>query len=241
MAWSSPHAVEATMNTVPGLQGSLASTFTNLANVAPQYQAASFEAGIEQARGGLEAAKDTRVALASAVKNNPDATAEASTSGPGFIKEGLMMGGGLAMAAAFPQMAPALAAVSMVSATVGAIKNMSNPIDREYQSSSFTEYKKGDYEDAFGFKWGEDGAALPSNLGGTAPAQPQPALMRAARDMVDERGADKVLKDLAKASRSEDKLNEQLGSHLEFAEKNAMKMPGQASVSGFKPPSWAVA
>ncbi len=235
---SSPHAVEQVLNR-PSLRGAFQpASFSNLKDVNPQYQVASFEAGVLQSRSGLEQAQDARVALAAAAKAAPGGgDPQISSNGPSFIKEGLKMVGAGAAAIAFPQFAGPIAAISMLDTAVNAVRGAMSPIDREYQQSSFKSAanSSGKYHDVMGGVWDEDGWASAEPV--PQAQSPQPMLMQAAQGVVAERGSKNVMKDLAVASQAEDKLQQQLGSNIEFAEKN---MNIKSAATGPKAPSWAM-
>lgn len=236
---SSPHAVEQVLN-APSLTGAFQpASFSNLKDVNPQYQVASFEAGVLQSRSGLEQAQDARVALATAAKDAPSGgDPQISQGGPSLVKEGLKMVGAGAAAIAFPQFAGPIAALSMLDTAANAIRSAMSPIDREYQQSSFKSAasKSDKYHDVMGGVWDEDGwASAEPAIPTQTPAQPM--LMQAAQGVVAERGSQNVMKDLAVASQAEDKLQQQLGSNIEFAEKN---MNIKSAATGPKAPSWAM-
>ncbi len=237
---TSPHAVEQVLN-APSLTGAFQpASFSNLKDVNPQYQAASFEAGVLQSKAGLEQAKDARVALAAAVKDNPDASGpQIEQGGPSILKEGLKIASAGAAAVAFPQFAGPIAAIGMLDTAASAIRSAMSAVDREYQQSSFKSAaasKSDKYHDVMGGVWDEDGWASAEPVA-PANAPVQPMLMQAAQNVVTDRGTKSVMKDLAVASQAENKLQEQLGSNLEFAEKN---MNIKSAATGPKAPSWAM-
>lgn len=242
---SSLHAVDHVLNGISA--PSITPNFS--AHAGAHNATASVEGALKQSLGGLEQAKDARVALAAVSEQSKEQAGANLTSmdaakGPSILGQIGQAIGVAAIASVSPGIA---AAVAMGGAVMGAksmmAKSGGDVIDAEYAKSDFKSFDNSMAEvDAFYSATG-DAEGQTYTAGFVNQPGIQIGMLEAARDTVAALGAKQVQSDLGTASANEQNLERQLGATRQFAELNGIgqKDPAlnQDSLNGTVAKGWS--